>query len=172
MGESAPVPLITAEQIDQRVSALADEISSDYFERTPLVAVVLDGALVFAADLIRQIRCDLLFDTVGLRSYDGTVSTGRPCYTKHLTHSVADRDLLIVEDILDTGSTLGFLVDELMRDGARSVSICVLLEKTGRRQVSVEPRYVGFQIPDRFVVGYGLDHRGLYRNLPFIACLD
>lgn len=172
MDDAVPAPLISAGQIDERVGELAAEISSDYSGRTPLVVVVLDGALVFAADIVRRIPGNLVLDTIGIRSYDGTETTGQPRVTKRLGHPVNGRDVIVVEDILDTGGTLSYLVEYLGAQGASSVALCVLLDKPSRRVVAVDPRYVGFQIADRFVVGYGLDFRGLYRNLPYIASLD
>lgn len=165
--------LLMAEQIQERVAQLAAELQRDYTGRRPLLVAVLRGAVVFLSDLIRHLDMPVCIDFVQLASYgDSTCSSGKIEVIKDLGTDVAGQDVLVVEDIVDTGRTLAYLVDELRRRGAASVKVCTLLDKPSRRQVPVCLDYVGFEVPDCFVVGYGLDFAGRYRNLPYIAELD
>jgi hypoxanthine phosphoribosyltransferase len=164
--------LLTQEQIQKRVAELAAKLTEDYAGSQPLLVGVLTGAVVFLSDLIRYMQMPVCIDFVQLRSYgDRTVSSGNVEIVKDLSQPVAGRDVVIVEDIVDTGRTLAYLVEELRRRGARSVRTCALLDKRERREVEVQVDYVGFGIPDAFVVGYGLDFAQRYRNLPYVAVL-
>jgi hypoxanthine phosphoribosyltransferase len=164
--------LLTAEQIQGRVAELAGQLQRDYQGKYPLLVGVLLGAVVFLADLMRHLRMPLSIDFVQLASYGtGTTSSGTVQVVKDLSQPVAGREVIVVEDIVDTGRSLCFLLAELARRGARSVASCVLLDKPSRREVPVQIDYRGFEIPDCFVVGYGLDFAHNYRHLPFVAQL-
>ena len=162
-------PLISAEAIHQRVRALAADISRDHPLGVHLVCV-LKGAFVFLADLARALECDASIDFIALSSYgSSTRSSGQVQLLKDLDSPIEGRDVVIVEDIVDTGLTLRYLQDVLRARAPRRLSTACLLSKPSRRQVDVPMDYVGFTIDDYFVVGYGLDHRDRYRHLPYIA---
>jgi hypoxanthine phosphoribosyltransferase len=166
-------PLITADAIAARVAELGAQIAHDYRDRPPLVVGVLDGAFVFLADLCRRIDLPIECDFVAVRSYgDRTESGGEPSLARDLVRDVADRHVLLVEDIVDTGLTADFLLRLLSARGTKSLAICSLLRKEGRALRDVPVQYVGFTIPDRFVVGYGLDFAGRFRGLPHLAILE
>ncbi len=164
--------LLTREKISQRVGELAAEIAGDYRGRTPHLVAVLKGAWVFMADLVRQLDFDVTVDFLGITSYGaGVHSSGEVKITKDLDVSIEGREVLIVEDILDTGRTFKFLQEVLSVHKPRSLRLVSLLDKTSRRVVPVQADYVGFEIPDVFVVGYGLDFNQQYRNLPDLRVL-
>jgi hypoxanthine phosphoribosyltransferase len=164
--------LIPEAQIRQKVESLGRRITVDYEGKPLTLVVILKGATVFAADLIRQIRLPLALDFMALSSYgDSTRSSGVVRIQKDLDHSVEGRHVLIVEDIVDTGLTLNYLYGHLKARGPQSVRICALLDKPERRKVAVPLHYKGFEIPDTFVVGYGLDYAEQYRNLPDVCRL-
>jgi hypoxanthine phosphoribosyltransferase len=165
-------PLFTAEQIQTRVSEMGAEIARDYAGRTPLLIGVLKGAYIFLSDLARAIDMRLGVEFMAISSYgSGTRSSGEVRIVKDLDVPVDGRDILIVEDIVDTGLTLSFLIGSLHQRGARSVKLAALLDKWERRERAVSIDYCGFKIPDAFVVGYGLDYAERYRNLPYIAVI-
>jgi len=165
--------LISKPEIDDRVQSLADEISRDYEGKDLVLICILKGAFVFMADLIRCLCIPCRVDFVRLASYGtGTVSSGSIMITKDIETPIYGTDVLIVEDIVDTGLTLSFLVDKLKEKGPRSLKVCVLLDKKERRQVPFNAEYVGFDIPDRFVVGYGLDFNEMYRFLPDVYVIQ
>ena len=165
--------LIPAEAIRRRVRELGEEIALHYGDRTPVFVGVLKGAVVFLADLIRAVEAPLECDFIAVSSYGAqSRSSGIVKLTADLAASVEERDVLIVEDIVDTGRTLAYLQRNLETRQPRSVRVCTLLDKAARREVPVTLHHVGFTIPDEFVVGYGLDYGGRYRNLPHIAVLD
>ncbi len=165
--------LITAEQIEERVKELAKEISEDYKEKKPLLIGVLKGAVVFLSDLIREIDVSLEIDFMAVSSYGSdTASSGIVRIQKDLDQSIKDKDILIVEDILDTGLTLSYLFENLRSRQPNSIKVVTLLDKPERRRVEFKANYCGFEIPDRFVVGYGLDFDEKYRNLNDICILD
>lgn len=172
---SAVTPLFCAEDIAARVNSLARAIAAD-LPPDILIVAILRGSFVFTADLIRALhhagsRPQVEFIT--LSSYGlGTVSSGTVGVTRDITEPVSGRDVLIVDDILESGGTLRFARELLAARGARSVRIAVLLEKPGKRRTEIEADYVGFSIPDRFVVGYGLDYANYYRELPYIGVVD
>ncbi|MCL5005665.1 MAG: hypoxanthine phosphoribosyltransferase [Acidobacteria bacterium] len=164
--------LLSREQISRRVSELGLEIAKDYRGRTPHLVGILKGAWVFMADLIRQIDIDVTVDFLGITSYGaGVQSSGEVKITKDLDVSIEGRDVLIVEDILDTGHTFKFLQEVLSVHQPRSLRLVALLDKASRRVVPVRADYVGFEIPDVFVVGYGLDFNQQYRQLPDVCVL-
>jgi hypoxanthine phosphoribosyltransferase len=166
--------LFSAEQIAERVSELGSQISADYQGKPLVLLGVLNGSAVFLSDLARAVSMPLEFSFVGLSSYkDATESCGQVCFTKPLETSFHGKHVLAVEDIIDTGLTIvqSNLRQAVLDCGAESFEVCALLDKPTRRVAPVEARYVGFVIEDHFVVGYGLDCAGLYRNLPFVAVL-
>ncbi|MDI9571496.1 MAG: hypoxanthine phosphoribosyltransferase [Pseudomonadota bacterium] len=159
--------LYSREQIDRRVTELAAEISRDYAGRELVVIGVLKGAFVFMADLIRRLGIPCIIDFARLASYGaGAVSSGRIAITKDIEMEIRDRDVLIVEDIVDTGLTLSYLVRTFQERGPRSLKVCAFLDKRMRRQVSFEADYVGFTLDDGFVIGYGLDFNEKARFFP------
>jgi hypoxanthine phosphoribosyltransferase len=173
MGKIKKEILISKPEIDDRVQRLADEISRDYEGKELVLIGILKGAFVFMADLIRCLRIPCEVDFVRLASYGtGTVSSGNIMITKDIETPIRGRDVLIVEDIVDTGLTLYFLVDKLKEREPESLKVCVLLDKKERRKVPFEAEYVGFDIPDRFVVGYGLDFNEMYRFLPDVCVIE
>lgn len=164
--------LLTEEEIALRVSELGKEITKDYQGKDLLLVGILKGAVIFMAELCKNIDLPLMIDFMAVSSYgNSTKSTGEVRINKDLDFSVEGKEVLIVEDIIDTGLTLSYLTDNLKKRGANSVKIVTLLDKPDRRNVEVKVDYLGFSIPDKFVVGYGLDYSELYRNLPYIASL-
>lgn len=164
--------LYTAEELAGRVRELGARITGDYANRELCLAVILRGAVVFAADLMRAIGRPAIIDFMAVTSYGaGTESSGVVRIIKDLDTDIAGRHVLVVEDVLDTGLTLGYLKENLLRRGPASLRICVMLDKPDRRKVDILADYVGFSIPDAFVVGYGLDYRERYRNLPYLGVL-
>jgi hypoxanthine phosphoribosyltransferase len=162
--------LIPAERIQQRVAELARQIAADYQGRPVTIVGVLTGCLIFLADLVRHLDLPLRIDLLQASSYRGAAtSPGELIIHPDLLPDVRDRQVLLLDDILDTGHTLSHLVGYLTSLGAASVRSVVLLRKQGRQQVPIEPAYTGFDIPDVFVVGYGLDYNDEYRHLPHIA---
>ncbi len=159
--------LISREEIKKRVKELAEEISNDFSE-DPLMLGILNGAFVFMADLIREMKVPVEVEFVRVKSYCGTNTTGRVEVIMDVSDSVRGKDVVIVEDIVDTGITMKFLAERVRSKGAKTVKICALLDKPSRRIADIKPDYVGFTIPDYFVVGYGLDYNGRYRELPEI----
>jgi hypoxanthine phosphoribosyltransferase len=165
--------LITEEQIRDKVSELGARITADYAATTVTLVSVLKGSLPFMADLMRAIEIPVTIDLMEVSSYGGatTETSGLVRILKDLSSSIAGKDVLIVEDIIDTGLTLNYLLRYLRGKNPRSLRICALLDKPARRLVEISIDYRGFEIPDEFVVGYGLDFREFYRNLPFIGVL-
>ena len=165
--------LISREKIAARVGDLGRSIGRDYQGRSPLLVGVLKGAIVFTADLLRAIPLAGTMDFMAVSSYGaGTKSSGVVRLTADLSISIEGRDVIIVEDVIDSGRTISYLRRNLATRHPRSLALCVLLDKVSRRDVDVDIDYVGFVIPDEFVVGYGLDYDGWHRNLPDLAVLD
>lgn len=164
--------LFSEEQLRQKVDELGAQITADYQGKNPLIVSVLKGSYVFMADLTRRIDVPCNVDFMVVSSYGaGTKTSGEVQIIKDLENSIDGRDLIIVEDILDSGVTLSYLMKVLMARGANSIRLCTLLSKPERRKVDVHIDYLGFEIPDEFVVGYGLDFAEKYRNLPYIGIL-
>jgi hypoxanthine phosphoribosyltransferase len=172
--------LIPREQIAARVSAVADEITRDFSGQAIILVGVLKGAAIFLSDLSRQVRLEATFDFIGVSSYgnrpspaqelkSGWDSTGEVKLTKDVDQSMKDKNVILVEDILDTGLTLTYLKKLLMAHQPKALRIAALLDKPSRRKMPIQADYVGFSIPDEFVVGYGLDYAERYRNLPDIC---
>jgi len=167
-GEEVEV-LLPAEALRARVEEIGREITRDYAGRPLVLVGVLKGALVFLADLMRAIDLPLGLDFVGLSSYVGAGTSGKVALTSDLTRPIEGKDVILVEDIVDTGLTMHWLLARLRERGPASVAVCALLVKPARARVEVPVRYRGFEIADEFVVGYGLDHDGRMRNLPYVG---
>ncbi len=173
MDEKIKEIILTEEQIAARIKELGRDISQDYAGKAPLLVGVLRGAIMFVADLMRELDIDLEIDFMAVLSYgSSTRSSGVVRILKDLDQDIRDRDVIVIEDILDTGLTLSYLLKNLQTRQPRSIEICALLVKEGKQQVRLEPKYQGFQIPDEFVVGYGLDLNEKWRNLPYVAVLE
>jgi hypoxanthine phosphoribosyltransferase len=162
--------LISASEIERRVGELGAQLSREYKGREPLLIGVLRGVTCFMADLIRHISLPVAIDYMAISSYEGAQG-GAVRILKDLDEPLSGRDVLVVEDIVDTGMTLHALLQELLSRRPASLEVCTLLDKRARRLVDIPIDYVGFEVPDEFVVGYGLDFRQKFRNLPFIATL-
>ncbi len=164
--------LISEEEIKQICKRLGEQITRDYEGKKLLVVSVLKGAVVFMADLLREIKCDCVIDFIAVSSYSGTKTTGVVKFKKDLDVDPDGMDILIVEDILDSGVTLSYLSRVLMGRNANSIKICTLLDKPANRRADISADYVGQVVPDEFIIGYGLDYNEKYRNLPYIGVLD
>jgi len=165
--------LISEQELQQKVKELGAKITEDYKDKNLLLIGVLRGGVIFMSDLMRSIELPIEIDFMQVSSYgSGTVSSGNVKILKDTETSVEGRDVLIAEDILDTGTTLHSLVELIKKRGASSVKICTILNKPARRKVRLDAEYVGFNIPDKFVVGYGLDYDQKYRNLPFVGVIE
>ena len=172
MREDMESILLTEEELRSRIREMGAEITADYAGKAPLFVGVLKGSFVFMADLIRSVDLPCSMDFMVVSSYGkGTKTTGAVKILKDLSQDIEGRDVVIVEDILDTGVTLNYLSHYLRSRNPASVTIATLLDKPERRQADVQARYVGFTVPDTFVVGYGLDYAEEYRNLPYIGIL-
>lgn len=164
--------LFSEEQLKERIAALGAEITRDYEDKNPIFVGVLKGCFVFMADLLRNVDVYCTMDFMSVSSYgDGVTSTGAVKINKDLSRDIAGRHVIIVEDILDSGITLSYLKKYLSVRNPASISIVTLLDKPARRRADVQADYVGFEVEDAFVVGYGLDYAEEYRNLPYIGVL-
>ena len=164
--------LITAERIQQRIAAMSKQIAHDYEGKSVTIVGVLTGCLMFLADLVRHLDLPLRIGLIQASSYRGeTTTAGQLRISPELIPDLRGRHVLLLDDILDTGQTLGYLVNHLRGVGVASLKVAVLLRKIGRQTVPLEPDYFGFEIPDKFVVGYGLDYNDEYRHLPYIGVL-
>ena len=163
--------LITEEEINARSKVLGEQISRDYEGTIPVIVGLLKGSIPFMAELIKHITIDCRLEFMDVSSYSGTESNGDVKIVKDLDSSIKDLDVLIVEDIVDTGKTLEKVKELLYSKGAKSVKVCSLLDKPERRITDIEAEYVGFVIPNEFVIGYGMDYDQKYRNLPFVGVL-
>jgi hypoxanthine phosphoribosyltransferase len=164
--------LIPSSEIQEKVGEMGERVTEDYRGERPLLVGILRGAVVVLGDLMRNIDLPCEIDFMDISSYGtGTSSSGVVRILKDLEEDITDRHVLIVEDIIDTGLTLSYIRRSLLARGPASLEICALLSKPSRRQVDLDVRYVGFEVPDEFVVGYGIDYAGAYRNLPDIRAL-
>jgi len=162
--------LFSADQIAARVRELAAQINADYAGKHPLVVGMLKGAWIFLADLVRELRVPVCCDFVRVSSYGlGTTTSGEPRLLLDVTEPLAGRDVLLVEDIIDTGISVSWLLARLQARQPAGLRLCSLLDKPSRRRVEIRADYVGFEIPDQFVVGYGVDYAEQFRELPFIG---
>jgi hypoxanthine phosphoribosyltransferase len=165
--------MISETEIKQRVKKMAEEIEADFSNQAIVLIVVLKGSFVFAADLIREMKGEIKVDFISVSSYsDQTESTGKVKLLKDLDADITNQNVVVVEDIIDSGLTLHFLRDHLQMHKPKQVKICTLLDKPERRRVDLPVDYVGFVIPDEFIVGYGIDYAQKYRNLPYIATVE
>lgn len=172
MHENVEYVMLTAEQIDARVKELAAQMDKLYEGRRPIVVCVLKGSVLFFTDLIRNMKTSIELDFMSVSSYgSGTKSTGELKIKKDLSTDIKGRDVLIVEDIIDSGNTLYHLKKMLIERAPASINIVTLLDKPDRREAPMEPEYTGFVIEDEFVIGYGLDYAEEYRNLPYVGVL-
>lgn len=165
----AIAPYISKTEISKRVQELAEMINRDFAGQEVLVVGVLQGAFIFCADLLREIKVPVLFDFVALSSYEGTESTGQVKMKLDLKHDVYARNVIVIEDIVDTGLTMSYFLNELKSRQPKKLKLCSLLLKRSRLKVEVPIDYLGFDIEDKFVIGYGLDYDGRYRELPYIG---
>lgn len=164
--------LITEEEITSRTRELAYQIQKDYNNEEIVIVCILKGAAFFATELAKRIDSDTIIDFMKVSSYIGTESTGKIDFTLDISEDITGKNVLIVEDIVDTGRTLTYVKKYLETKNPKSVKICTLLNKKARRVVELNPEYVCFDIPDKFVIGYGLDYDEKYRNLPYIGYLE
>jgi hypoxanthine phosphoribosyltransferase len=165
--------LIEEDALRGRIAELGEEISRDYAGRAPLLVGVLKGAVFFMSDLMRELTVPCEIDFMAVSSYGASTDTsGVVRILKDLDLNIEGRDVLVVEDIIDSGLTLNYLIRNLESRSPASLEICALLTKPDRRQIDVPVRYVGFEIPNKFVIGYGLDFAERYRNLPYVGVLD
>ena len=165
--------LITEEEIRRRVAELGEELTRDYAGKDPVIVGVLKGVVVFYADMVRKIRTPCQMDFMWISSYQGTSSTGSMVVKRDVSVDIRGRHVLVLEDIFDTGNSLDFTYRHLMSKGPASLKICTFLDKPARRKpgITLKPDYVGYTVPNEFVVGYGLDFNEHYRNLPYIGVL-
>jgi hypoxanthine phosphoribosyltransferase len=162
--------LISEEKVNVRINELAKQISKDYEGKSVHLVCILKGSVFFSCDLAKRITIPVTMDFMSVSSYgDEKVSSGRVKIVKDLDESIQDKDVLIIEDIIDSGRTLAYLNELLSSRSPASLNICTLLDKPDRRVTEVDVKYVGFEIPDEFVVGYGLDYQQEYRNLPYVG---
>ena len=164
--------LVTEEEITLKVKEMGKQITEDYKDQDLMLIGILKGAVIFMSELAQKIELPVQMDFMAVSSYGkSSVSTGEVRIIKDLDFSVEGRNLLIIEDIIDTGYTLSYLIDNLKKRGAKSVKVCTLLDKPERRKADIHVDYLGFIVPDEFIVGYGLDYAEQYRNLPYVAAL-
>ena len=174
MEEMIQEVLITEAQIQSRIEELGKILTEEYADKNPIVVGVLKGVVVFYADMIRKIKVPCQMDFMWISSYAGTESTGNMIVKRDVSGDIKGRHVLILEDIYDTGNSLDFVYKHLMAKEPASVKICTLLDKPGGRKpgITLKADYVGFEIPNAFVVGYGLDYNEYYRNLPYVGILS
>lgn len=165
--------LITEQALQERIGQLGKELTEAYRDKDPVIVGVLKGVVIFYADMIRQIQVPCQMDFMWISSYSGTASTGTMEVKRDVTADIRGRHVLILEDIYDTGNSLDFTYRHLLSKGPASLKICTLLDKPERRKpgITLKPDYVGFTVPNEFVVGYGLDFNEHYRNLPYVGIL-
>lgn len=172
MSESVRV-LIEEEKLNERIAELGAQISSDYEGEEVCLICILKGSVFFTCELAKRITVPVTLDFMSVSSYGAsTVSSGVIQVKKDLDESIENKNIIVIEDIIDTGRTLKYLLEELKKRGPKSLKLCTMLDKPNRRVVDVSTDYTGFEIPDEFVVGYGLDYAQRYRNLPYIGILE
>lgn len=164
--------LISKKQLDKRIQELADEISKDYGNKEIVAVCVLKGAVIFTVDLTKKIKSNVRYEFIEVSSYDGTNSTGKIKLNKDISSAIEGKDVLIIEDIIDSGTTLSYLREHLLSKNPKSLKICTLIDKKVNRVVDVPVDYNGFTIEDKFIVGYGFDYNQDYRNLDSIYYMD
>ena len=164
--------LITEQEIASRTRELAEQIQREYNNEEIVIVCILKGATFFAVELAKRIESDTIIDFMKVSSYEGTESTGKINFTLDISEDITGKNVLIVEDIVDTGRTLAYVKKYLESKNPKNVKICTMLNKKERRVIDLEPEYVAFNIPDKFVIGYGLDYDEKYRNLPYVGYLE
>ena len=164
--------LITEQEIASRTRELAEQIQREYNNEEIVIVCILKGATFFAVELAKRIESDTIIDFMKVSSYEGTESTGKINFTLDISEDITGKNVLIVEDIVDTGRTLAYVKKYLESKNPKSVKICTMLNKKERRVINLNPEYVAFDIPDKFVIGYGLDYDEKYRNLPYVGYLE
>jgi len=165
--------LIDEAALKKKVKELGAQLTEDYRDKDPVIISVLRGSFIFVADLCRELKMPVVFDFMAVSSYGNSkASSGIVRITKDLEFSIEDREVLIVEDIVDSGRTLNYLIKNLIARSPKNIEICALLDKNVPRKVENKVKYKGFDIPNKFVVGYGLDYDEKYRNIPFIGCIE
>ncbi len=164
--------LITEQEIASRTRELAEQIQREYNNEEIVIVCILKGATFFAVELAKRIESDTIIDFMKVSSYEGTESTGKINFTLDISEDITGKSVLIVEDIVDTGRTLAYVKKYLESKNPKSVKICTMLNKKERRVIDLNPEYVAFDIPDKFVIGYGLDYDEKYRNLPYVGYLE
>ncbi len=164
--------LINEKRLEKRIKEIAEKIEKDYEGKEIVFIGILKGSVMFMTELAKNIKSDVQFDFMDVSSYEGTESTGTIKVNKDLRDSIEGKDVIIVEDIIDTGRTLTYLLDYLKKKNPKSIRIATMLSKPSRRVLELNVDYIGFSIEDKFVVGYGLDYDEKYRNLPFIGYIE
>ena len=164
--------LITEQEIASRTRELAEQIQKDYNNEEIVIVCILKGATFFAVELAKRIESDTIIDFMKVSSYEGTESTGKINFTLDISEDITGKNVLIVEDIVDTGRTLAYVKKYLESKNPKNVKISTMLNKKERRVIDLNPEYVAFDIPDKFVIGYGLDYDEKYRNLPYVGYLE
>lgn len=171
MNNDIETVLYSQQQLNKRMDEIGEKLTEKYQNETPLVVPVMTGAIVFASDMLKRMNFKLNVEPVKAKSYVGAHSTGKVELVQDVKSDVKGRAVILMEDIIDTGHTLKFLKQLFLDRGAKSVEICAMLDKPETRQVDLHGDYIGFDAPDEFLVGYGLDYDGFYRNLPYIGIL-
>lgn len=164
--------LISKEALDKRITELAEELDKEYLGKEVTVICVMRGAVFFAVELTLKMKTKLKFEFITISSYEGTDSTGEVTLRTDLRETIEGKDVLIVEDIIDTGKSMKYLLEHLNSKSPRTLKVCALANKASRREVEVPIDYVGFEIPNKYIVGFGFDVDNNYRNLPYVAYLD
>ncbi len=164
--------LISTKKLNSKIIELARQIQNDFKDEEILFLVILKGSVFFATDLAKNITSPIILDFMKVSSYSGTQSTGKIDVKLDITENITDKNVIVIEDIIDTGRTLRYLIDYLKAKNPKALKICTLLDKKDRREFEIEADYVGFDIPNKFVLGYGLDYDEKYRNLPYIGYIE
>lgn len=164
--------LISKEQLDKRIEELAKQIDEDYLNKEVTIICVMRGAVFFAVELTLKMKTKLKYEFITISSYEGTDSTGEVLLRTDLRDSIEGKDVLIVEDIVDTGKSMKYLLEHIKAKNPRTVKVCALANRIGRREMEIPIDYVGFDIPNKYVVGFGFDIDNNYRNLPYVAYLE
>lgn len=163
--------LYSEQQVNHRLDELAGQLTKKYQDQFPVIVSVMTGAAFFTIEMVKRLNFKLNLDYVDVSSYQNSTQSTKVRLIQDLSTNIKGRPVIIMEDIIDTGHTLKFLKDLLKGRGAKSIEICALLDKPARREANVKADYIGFRVPNEFIVGYGLDYSGLYRNLPYIGIL-
>lgn len=164
--------LISKSKLQKRLSELAQQLDKDYEGKEVIVLCVMRGSVFFSVDLTQKMNTKIKMDFITLSSYSGTESNGNIDLVQDLRESIENKDVLVLEDIVDTGRTMAYLLEYLKKQSSRSLKLCVLVDKPSRREVEVPIDYVGFKIPNKFIVGYGFDIDNYYRNIPYIGYME